>query len=60
MNTNQVNGRVQNDKGRVKQAAAIMTGNEKKESEGSLERTGGAIKKAIGDLKHSIAKRLDK
>jgi uncharacterized protein YjbJ (UPF0337 family) len=60
MNKDQRNGGVANAKGRAKQAVGSVTGNKAKEAQGSLERAGGAIQKAIGDLKHSIAKRLDK
>ena len=60
MNKDQKDGAVANKAGRAKQALGTVTGNKAKEAEGALERTGGAIKKAIGDLKHSIAKRLDK
>lgn len=60
MNRDQKEGRVENVKGRVKQAAGIITGNKDKESEGASERAGGAVKKALGDLKHGIAKKLDK
>lgn len=60
MNKQQRTGASENLKGRAKQAVAIVTGDKAKESEGALERAGGAIKKAVGDLKHSIAKRLDK
>jgi uncharacterized protein YjbJ (UPF0337 family) len=59
MNKDQKNGAVENIKGRVKQAAAIITGNKDKEAEGASERAGGAVKKAVGDLKHGIAKKLD-
>lgn len=60
MNKDQKAGARENLKGRAKQAVAIVTGDKTKESEGAIERAGGAIKKAVGDLKHSIAKKLDK
>jgi uncharacterized protein YjbJ (UPF0337 family) len=60
MNKTQKNGVVENTKGRAKQALGLVTGNKVLESDGALDRAGGAIKKAIGDLKQSIAKRLDK
>jgi uncharacterized protein YjbJ (UPF0337 family) len=59
MNKDQKNGAVENIKGRVKQAAAIITGNKDKETEGASERASGALKKAVGDLKHGVAKKLD-
>jgi uncharacterized protein YjbJ (UPF0337 family) len=60
MNKDQKNGTVENIKGRLKEAVGIVTRNKDKESEGVAERTGGAVKKAVGDLKHDVAKALDK
>ena len=40
--------------------AVIVTGDKDKESEGASERASGAVKKAVGDLKHDLAKKLDK
>jgi len=60
MNKHQKEGTVENVKGRVKQAAGIVTGNKDQESEGASERAKGGAKKAFGDIKHDIAKKLDK
>ena len=60
MNKDQRDGVVEDTKGRAKEELAAVTGDKAKETEGAWDRAGGAIKKAIGDLKHSIAKRLDK
>lgn len=60
MNKDQKDGQSANIKGRVKQAVGIITGDKDKESEGASERAGGAVKKAVGDLKHGIAKKLEK
>ena len=60
MNKDQKEGQVENIKGRVKQAVGSVTGDKDKEADGASERTGGAIKKAFGDLKHDIAKKIDK
>ena len=60
MNKNQKSGAVENIKGRVKQAAGVVTGDRDLESKGAAERAGGAIKKSVGDLTHGIAKKLDK
>jgi uncharacterized protein YjbJ (UPF0337 family) len=59
MNKDQKTGTAENLKGRVKQAVGIISGDKKKESEGASERAGGAVKKAVGDFKHGIAKKLD-
>ena len=60
MNQDQKEGHIDNIKGRVKEAAGIITGDKDKEAEGASQRAGGAVKKAVGDLKHGIAKKLDK
>jgi uncharacterized protein YjbJ (UPF0337 family) len=60
MNKDQKEGAVENIKGRAKQAAGIVTGNKDQESRGVTERASGAVKKAVGDLKHGIAKKIDK
>lgn len=60
MNKDQKSGSVENLKGRVKQAVGIVTGDKEKESTGASERAGGALKKAVGDLKHDLAKKIDK
>jgi len=60
MNRDQKEGRVENIKGRAKQAVGIVTGDKDKESQGASERAGGAVKKAVGDLKHGLAKKLDR
>ena len=58
MNKAQKTGIVQNLKGRFKQALGVLEGDKKKESEGASERLGGAAKKAVGDLKQGVAKKL--
>jgi uncharacterized protein YjbJ (UPF0337 family) len=59
MNRDQKEGVTKNVKGRIKQAAGVITGNKDKESEGATERAEGAARKAVGDLKHGLAKKLD-
>ncbi len=60
MNKDQKDGKVQNIKGRIKQAAGALSGNKQTEREGATERAVGAGQKAVGDLKHAIAKKLDR
>jgi uncharacterized protein YjbJ (UPF0337 family) len=59
MNKDQKEGAVQNIKGRVKQAGGVLSGNKEAESEGARDRASGAVKKAVGDLKHKVSKKLD-
>ena len=60
MNKDQKEGTIENVKGRVKEAAGIVTGNKDQESEGASQRAKGGVKKAFGDLKHGIAKKIEK
>jgi uncharacterized protein YjbJ (UPF0337 family) len=58
MNKDQKTGALENLKGRFKQALGALTGDKTKEAEGASERLGGAVKKAVGDLKQGVAKKL--
>lgn len=60
MNKDQKTGAVQNIKGRLKEAVGVVSGNKDKESEGGLERAKGSVQKAVGDLRHDVAKKLDR
>jgi uncharacterized protein YjbJ (UPF0337 family) len=60
MNKDQKEGLGQNIKGRVREATGVLTGDRDKESEGAVERAKGAVKKTVGDVKHNVAKKLDK
>lgn len=60
MNKDQSHGVTENIKGRLKEAAGILTGNKAQEAEGGVERVKGAIKKAAGDVKHKSAERVEK
>jgi uncharacterized protein YjbJ (UPF0337 family) len=59
MNKDQSQGAAKNIKGRIKEAAGILTGNKAEEAEGSADRAKGAVQKAVGDLKHNIARKLE-
>jgi len=59
MNRDQKEGRFENLKGRVKQAAGIVSGDKEKESQGATERAEGSLKKALGDLKQRFAKKME-
>jgi uncharacterized protein YjbJ (UPF0337 family) len=60
MNKDQVRGKIENIKGRVKEAVGALTGNKKTESEGAAERVKGAVQKKMGDLKHEVAREVEK
>ena len=60
MNKDQSRGAAENIKGRVKEAAGVLTGNKSQEAEGRVERLKGAVRKAGGDLKHKVAQKVEK
>lgn len=56
MNKDQVEGRVEEAKGKAKEVAGKVVGNEELEAEGKIQKTGGNIQKGYGDLKEDIKK----
>jgi uncharacterized protein YjbJ (UPF0337 family) len=51
MHKDQMKGAAKEAKGAVKQAAGKMTGDERLEAEGAVEKTEGKIQKGVGALK---------
>jgi uncharacterized protein YjbJ (UPF0337 family) len=60
MNKDQRDGAVKNAVGRVKEAAGILSGDKNLESEGAADRAKGKVTKTVGDIKHKIAKKIDR
>jgi len=60
MNKDQAKGTADNIKGRVKEAAGALTGNKQTQAEGLAERVKGAAQKKVGDLKHAVAREIEK
>lgn len=60
MNKDQKRGAGENVKGRLKEAAGIVSGNKKLEADGLAGRVVGAAKYALGAAKHRAAKKLDR
>lgn len=56
MNKDQVEGRVEEAKGKIKEVAGKVVGNEELEAEGKIQKTGGKIQAGYGDLKEDIKK----
>ncbi|MGJ7544506.1 CsbD family protein [Variovorax sp. LT1R16] len=51
MNKDQVAGRVDQAKGKVKEVAGRVVGNESLEAEGTAEKVGGKVQSTYGDVK---------
>jgi uncharacterized protein YjbJ (UPF0337 family) len=56
MNTNQINGRVSQACGKVKEFFGRLFGNKQLEGKGYVEKTSGKIEAGYGDLKSDVRK----
>ena len=54
MNKDQVKGKVENLKGRAKDAAGAVTGNKERQAEGMIDRAKGAVREKVGDVKEEV------
>ncbi len=54
MNKDQVKGRVEDVKGKIKEGAAQVTGNERLRVEGQLDQAAGKTRAAYGDAKEKV------
>ncbi len=59
MNRDEIEGRKDNLKGRIKEAAGTLTGNPELESEGADERAGGALKEGLGRARRKVGEALE-
>jgi uncharacterized protein YjbJ (UPF0337 family) len=60
MNKDQIKGKAENLKGRVKEAAGALTGNKHKQADGLIDRVAGAAREKIGQAKHDTARHIDR
>ncbi len=60
MNKDQVKGKIDNLKGRAKEAAGALTGDKKTQAEGAADRFTVAVQKKVGDIKHDVARSIEK
>jgi uncharacterized protein YjbJ (UPF0337 family) len=56
MNKDQMIGKLENLKGRVKEALGTASGNKETEVEGFAERVKGAVQKTVGDIKQAFSR----
>jgi len=56
MNKDQIKGRIKKAKGAVKETAGKVTGKEKLEQKGKLQKTAGKAQAGYGDIKRDIKK----
>ncbi len=58
MKQQEVDGKVNKAKGKVKEAVGILSGNKKMEWEGAAQRTTGAIEEGLGKVSHKVGQAL--
>lgn len=58
MNKKEVRGNVRKQKGRMKEAAGVLTGNRRMEHDGAVERTWGAVEAAFGKAYRTIGEAI--
>jgi uncharacterized protein YjbJ (UPF0337 family) len=54
MNKDQVKGHIEEAKGKVKEVAGNLVGNDDLELKGKIQKSGGKVQAAVGDLKEDI------
>jgi uncharacterized protein YjbJ (UPF0337 family) len=55
MNRDELKGKAENLKGRVKEAFSALTGDKKKQAEGTFERAHGAAEEKIAEVKRNLS-----
>lgn len=59
MNRDEFEGKKESLKGRVKEAAGVLTGNKDLEAEGSDERAGGAAQEELGQARRKVGEAIE-
>jgi len=59
MNKDQIKGKAENIKGRIKEAAGALTGNKERQAEGLVDRVQGAAREKVGQARHDAARVID-
>jgi uncharacterized protein YjbJ (UPF0337 family) len=59
MNRDEIEGKKENLKGRIKEAAGALTGNEDLESEGANERADGAVQEGLGRARRKVGEAIE-
>lgn len=60
MNKDQVKGRVEDAKGKIKETAGKAVGNDRLAAEGQVDQVAGKTQAKVGDAKESVKKTIDK
>ena len=54
-----IRGKIQNLRGRVKEAAGALTGNKHRQVQGTSDRIKGAVREGFGEARHAIGEGFD-
>jgi uncharacterized protein YjbJ (UPF0337 family) len=54
-----IRGKAQNLRGRVKEAAGSLSGNRRRQAEGTADRVRGATREGIGEARRSVGEGLE-
>ena len=60
MNKDQVDGRIEQAKGKVKEVAGKATGSDRLKAEGEVDQVAGKTQATVGDAKEKVKKTIDK
>lgn len=60
MNKDQVNGRLEQVKGQVKETTGKVVGNDRLRAEGQIDKTAGKVQAGVGDAKEKVKDAVDK
>jgi len=60
MNNDQIKGRAEEAKGKIKEVAGRVVGNPDLEAEGDADQVAGKVQKTYGDAKDKVATELNK
>jgi uncharacterized protein YjbJ (UPF0337 family) len=58
--SDEMKGKLENMKGRVKQAAGSLSGDKKLEAEGAVDRVSGAAKEKVEEIKRKLDEKRNK
>lgn len=60
MNKDQVDGRLEQAKGKLKEVAGEVVGNDRLKAEGEVDQVAGKTEAKVGDAKESVKRGIDK
>jgi len=59
MNRDELRGKVERWKGRVREAFGVLTGHKQERAQGVAEQFTGAAREKVGEIKHNSARKIE-